>query len=116
MIPFALYDPWERGQLFASGVVTNKMAGRSDPSKAQQGRFDLDRLERVIAQLVSAQHRLRGENESLRQELVERHQTVQGLDQEIAQLKQRRVDAMKRLDDLVSQVDDFEAFAALAVG
>jgi chromosome segregation ATPase len=89
-------------------------ASLSDSSESKVSHFDFNRLESVIAELISEQHRLRDENELLQRELVERDQTVQGLDQEIAQLKQRRIDAMKRLDDLLAQVDDFEAFATRA--
>ncbi len=92
------------------------MTQRFGSSEAEQDEFDFDRLERVVAELLSMQSRLRGENELLRQELVERDQAVQGLDQEIALLKQRRLDAMKRLDDLVAQVDGFETLAAQAGG
>ena len=96
--------------------MTNEMSDRSDPLKTQQDSFDFDRLERAIAELVSAQVRMRGENELLRQELSDRDETVKGLDQEIVRLRQRRTDALKRLDDLIAQVGDFEALATQARG
>jgi FtsZ-binding cell division protein ZapB len=92
------------------------MSDLSNTSKNQRDSFDFERLERAIAELLSAQRRLRGENEVLRQELSERDATVEGLDQEIVQLRQRRTDALKRLDDLIGQVDDFEALATQARG
>ena len=92
------------------------MSNSAYSSKAQRDNFDFYRLELAIAELLSAQRRLRGETELLRREVSERDEIVEGLDQEIVQLKQRRTDALKRLDDLISQVGDFEALATQARG
>ena len=98
----------------------NQMTQVSDSSQPERAKstsdapYDLLRLERVVGELVSAQRRLKGENELLKQELVERDQTVQALDQEVAQLKERRTDALKRLDALIGQVDEFQTIVAQA--
>jgi FtsZ-binding cell division protein ZapB len=87
-------------------------SSQSEDSGAEP--YDFYRLERVIAELISGRRRLQNENQLLKQELLERDQTVQSLDQEIAQLKARRTDALKRLDAVIGQVDEFEAIVAQA--
>jgi len=78
--------------------------------------FDFARLERVVSELLAQQQRLRSENELLRQELHERDRVVQGLDQQVILQEQRRTDALKRLDDLVAQVEGFSTLATQAAG
>lgn len=88
----------------------------SDSPAAEHEVFNFARLERVVAELVGAQRRLRSENELLRQELIERDRTVAGLDQQVTSREQRRTDALKRLDDLIAQVEGFSTLASQAAG
>jgi hypothetical protein len=78
--------------------------------------FDFSRLERVVNELLGEQKKLRGDNEALRQELVERDRVVQGLDQQVTLQEQRRTDALKRIDDLVAQVEGFATLASQPAG
>jgi regulator of replication initiation timing len=78
--------------------------------------FDFPRLERVVNELVGEQRKLRSENELLRQELIERDRVVQGLDQQVSLQDQRRTDALKRIDDLIAQVEGFSTLTSLAAG
>ena len=93
-------------------ITSNSRTARN----AENEVFDFARLERVVSELVGEQHRLRSENELLRQELVERDRTVQGLDQQVTLQEQRRNDALKRVDDLIAQVEGFSTLANQAAG
>ncbi|MCP4036819.1 MAG: hypothetical protein GY733_07780 [bacterium] len=92
------------------------VSGSLGSSEVSPEVFDFSRLERVVAELLAEQHRLRGENELLRQELIERDCTVQGLDQRVVLQEQRRTDAVKRIDDLIAQVEGFAVLAGQAAG
>ncbi|MDP6978270.1 MAG: hypothetical protein QF570_06655 [Myxococcota bacterium] len=76
--------------------------------------FDFDRLERVVAELIEERHRLGAENDLLRKELVQREQKIAELDSRLTQQEQRRTDALKRLDDLLAQVEGFATLATQA--
>lgn len=76
--------------------------------------FDFARLERVVSLLMVEQSKLRSENELLQQELKERNLVVQQLDQQVSQQESRRTDALKRLDDLIAQVEGFSTLATQA--
>lgn len=78
--------------------------------------FDLARLERVVDELLAEQRRLASENESLRSELADRNAAVDELDQRFTLQEQRRCDALKRLDDLVAQVEGFSTLATQTTG
>jgi hypothetical protein len=78
--------------------------------------YDYDRLERVVTELLSEHRKLRGENEALQQELVERDRQLAGLDLRVSQQEQRRTDALKRVDDLIAQVEGFATLASHAAG
>jgi len=93
-------------------ITSNSRASQN----AEEEVFDFARLERVVSELLAQQQRLRSENELLRQELHERDRVVQGLDQQVILQEQRRTDALKRLDDLVAQVEGFSTLATQAAG
>lgn len=78
--------------------------------------FDFARLEAAVGQLLVEKRRLRAENEQLRIELAERNGTVRDLDQQVTQQEQRRTDALKRVDDLIAQVEGFATLATQATG
>lgn len=95
-------------------------AGSSAQSAQRQEAFapayDYNRLERVVAELLNEHRKLRSENEELRQELVERDEQLVGLDQRVSQQEQRRTDALKRVGDLIAQVEGFATLASHAAG
>ena len=95
-------------------ITSNSRAVEAE--KAENEVFDFARLERVVGELLGEQQKLRGENELLRQELVERDRMVQGLDQQVTLQEQRRTDALKRIDDLIAQVEGFSTLADQAAG
>ncbi len=76
--------------------------------------FDFDRLERVVADLIDERHRMSAENDLLREELVRREQKITELDSQLTQQEQRRTDALKRVDDLLAQVEGFATLATQA--
>lgn len=78
--------------------------------------FDFARLERVVNDLLADQGRLKSENELMRRELLERDRVIEELDQRVTLQDQRRTDALKRVDDLVAQVEGFATLAAQMAG
>jgi chromosome segregation ATPase len=89
---------------------------KGDVQEAPADEYDFDRLARAITALVVEQRSQRGENAALRRKLSDRDRQVKNLNDELIELNQRRSDAMKRLDDLIAQVDGFEARALRAGG
>ena len=90
-------------------------ARRSAPSKRSEpveqedaDAYDFERLERAVRVLLKERRRLEAENQSLRCELAEKDVRVKGLDAKLIEFNQRRVDAKKRLDDLIARVGDFD--------
>lgn len=78
--------------------------------------YDYERLERVVSELLTEHRKLRSENEELRRELIERDELMAGFDQRVTQQEQRRTDALKRVDDLIAQVEGFATLASRAAG
>ena len=69
----------------------------------------MERLERAVAALSQRIASLYAENQALRCELEDQsHRSVQ-LDERLLEANQRRQDAVKRIDDLISQMEHFEA-------
>jgi len=97
-------------------MITSNSRAAENADNAENEVFDFARLERVVGELLGEQQKLRGENELLRQELVERDRIVQGLDQQVTLQEQRRTDALKRIDDLIAQVEGFSTLATQAAG
>jgi regulator of replication initiation timing len=99
-----------RCRKFGGRVITSE-ASNAIGMSSTDGEFDFTRLERVVRMLMAEQRKLRSENELLRQELNERNLVVQQLDQQVTQQASRRTDALKRLDDLIAQVEGFATLA-----
>ncbi len=76
--------------------------------------FDFEHLERVVGELIEERRRLVSENTVLRQELLERERAVKELDQKVSLQEQKRTDALKRIDDLLAQVEGFATLASHA--
>ena len=75
---------------------------------------DFDRLERAIRALVEAHEELRRENAGLRAALAEGGQRIRALDSDLIAANQRRQDAYKRIDELISHLDQLDAQLAEA--
>ena len=78
-------------------------------SAESNSHYDFDRLERAIRSLVAQTRDLRGENAALRHELAEREQHIRDLDEKLLSANQLRHDAIKRIDDLVDQLDQVDS-------
>ena len=78
--------------------------------------YDLARLERAVSLLLDERLRLQNENATLRDQLEEGNQRLGRLDEELLDLNQRRRDAMKRLDDVIAQLDELETRVASREG
>lgn len=87
------------------------MADRDSKRRPDQtGETDrFARLDRLVRSLVDRYERLLAETELLRGELGEREQRIRALDEKLLALNQGRQDAAKRLDDLVSRLDQLDA-------
>lgn len=59
--------------------------------------------------LAAQGQKLQKENAKLRVQLDERDRRIQTLDDKLLDLNQRRQDALKRLDDLIAQVEQVDA-------
>ena len=69
----------------------------------------MERLERAVAQLVERQRRLERENATLHGELNQRDRRMRELDVTILDANQRRQDVVKRIDELITQIDHLGA-------
>ena len=72
-------------------------------------RFDLERLERALGALLNRYRAVQEENRKLGRALEEREGRVRTLDGQLLEMNQRRQDAAKRIDDLLSQIDRIDA-------
>jgi len=73
-------------------------------------------LERAVCALLDERSRLQSENDALRDQFEERDQRVGRVEEELRDLNQRRRDAMKRLDDVIAQLDALETELVSRVG
>jgi chromosome segregation ATPase len=74
---------------------------------AKQSEFE--RLERGVGELVRLSGDLRAENDRLRRDLVARDERVQRLERLLREANQRRQDAVKRIDELMTWIDRLDA-------
>ena len=81
------------------------MVIRRTTSKAD----DFDRLEIAISELVDSHGQLREENADLRRDLEDGEHRIRTLDSELLAANQRRQDAFKRIDELISHLDQLDA-------
>jgi len=75
--------------------------------------YDFERLERAVAALAAGHESLQSENDLLRRQLKDRDGRLRDLDERVLELHQRRQDALKRMDELISQ---FELLAGACGG
>ena len=85
------------------------LAEESGPELFDATRYDFDRLEVVVTELVARQRALQGENSELRQRLEARDANVQQLETELETLQQRRSRTHERLDGLIDGLSRLEA-------
>jgi chromosome segregation ATPase len=71
--------------------------------------FDWDRLEVAVRALVDQQSHLRDELASIRADLAEREHRIRRLEAQIIEANQSRQDTGKRIDELISQLDQLDA-------
>ncbi len=70
--------------------------------------FDFARLERAVTALVERQRGLEAENSELRRGLQEKTLQAADLEERLLDANQRRRDAAKRIDGVISQVARIE--------
>ena len=71
--------------------------------------FDYARLDRAIESLLDDHERLRAENRSLRTLVGEREAKLAKLEESLLASNQKRQDAIKRIDELVSRLEQIDA-------
>jgi hypothetical protein len=69
-------------------------------------------LERAVQALIRRCEVLREENSKLRRGMADRESRLQSLEDRLLELNQVRQDAVKRIDDLIAQVDQLDAHLA----
>jgi len=91
---------------------SNSDKSRSDRSRPDGSRPDgygFERLERVVSELAAAYRHQRAENATLRRELEQRGQRIRALDGKLLEANQKRQDVVKRIDELIAQIDHLDA-------
>ena len=68
-----------------------------------------DRLESLVQALLKRFEALRAEHALTQQQLEDRDDRIRGLDERLLALGQGRQDAVKRIDDLVAEMDQLDA-------
>lgn len=89
-----------------------RAAARSEGRVAEPGTdgFDWNRLDRAVRALV-------GQQDALREQVAHRDERIRRLEAQLLEANQRRQDTVKRVDDLISQLDALdEQLAGLEPG
>ena len=71
--------------------------------------YDFERLESVVAALLTSHQQLRAENAELHNALRDKEQHVRRLDEKLLAANQRRQDVGKHIDDLIAQIDQLDS-------
>src|SRR5262245_56944736 len=100
-----------RSERFRSDKTRHQIARseKSRPDRSGSDSYDFERLEQVVAQLAAAYRQQRSENSSLRRELEQRGQRIRALDSKLLEANQNRPDVVKRIDELIAQIEQYEA-------
>ena len=69
----------------------------------------MDRLERAVQALVQSHERLQREAGVLRAAAAEKERRIRELEEQLLDSNQRRQEAGKRIDELISQLDHLDA-------
>jgi chromosome segregation ATPase len=81
-----------------------------DAPEAKPGMLgNLERLDELVRDLVDRHVRLRREHSALRKTLADRDARLRTLDANLREANQCRQDAVKRIDDLIAQLERVEA-------
>jgi septal ring factor EnvC (AmiA/AmiB activator) len=83
--------------------------GRSRTDGSRSDGYGFERLEKVVAELAAAYRHQRAENATLRRELEQRGQRIRALDGKLLEANQKRQDVVKRIDELIAQIDHLDA-------
>ena len=70
--------------------------------------YDFDRLERVVKKLAKQHVRAVRRNGALVEEAEGRDQRIRVLEEELLASNQCRLDVVKRIDELIAQIDQFD--------
>lgn len=73
----------------------------------KEGEFE--RLERAVVSLVDRFRRLSQEHAALRRRGDERERRIRSLEEQLLESNQRRQDVLKRVDDLIAQIEQLES-------
>lgn len=93
-----------------SGAMKSSEASASSATGEVSGpAYDLDRLERALSALVDQNARLREESAALRHALDDRGERIRALEGQLLDANQRRQDVIKRVDELIAQMDALDA-------
>ena len=100
-----------RSERFRSEKARREIARseKSRPDRSSSDSYDFERLEQVVAQLAAAYRQQRAENSSLRREFEQRGQRIRALDSKVLEANQKRLDVVKRIDELIAQIEQYEA-------
>jgi uncharacterized protein YhaN len=83
--------------------------GRGCPiSERDHESVDFERLERAVEALSEAHRRLRDENLALRRKVEERARRARALEERLIEANQQRQDVVKRVDELIAQLDHLD--------
>ena len=78
-------------------------------ARNQKDANDFDRLEQVVTELVAAHRQTLEQNALLRTELDERVRRIRELEDVVLESNQKRQDVIKRVDELIAQIDQLDA-------
>ncbi len=86
---------------------------RAHPDRDENNGYTFERLEAAVAELITSRRQLQAENATLREQLLDQAQRLQGTDERLREANQRRQDVLKRIDDLIASLDQIDSqFAA----
>ena len=92
---------------FPGESVGSQLRGAIIPGDKHSG-YDFARLERAVAALAEDYRSVLEESVVLRSELEDRSQHVRALEGQVLEANQRRQDVVKRIDDLIAQMDHLD--------
>jgi uncharacterized protein involved in exopolysaccharide biosynthesis len=89
-------------------------SSRGDPIRSAASVYDWDRLDRAVRALVAQQEALRKEVCRLREDMGDRNLRIRTLEAQLLEANQRRQDTIKRIDELIAQLDQLDVQLATA--
>ena len=90
-------------------VGSGRSAESATHASDRASEWSWDRLERAVTLLAEEQQRLREELRAARRELSDREQRIRRYEAQLLEANQRRQDTGKRIDELISQLDQLDA-------